>query len=177
MRSMIGLLLILFLVAPEVRAADAKPQISCRGNERNLRTYLKIHEILFTQRDASRVTEFYADEVISHNLDSGGGGARTVKPEQLAAMWNASKRNNPQRRLVDELILCSGDFVTVRTWVHNHDATGMAGNAPTGKPYKISAIDIYRFKNGKVVERWGNSDLMSMAEQIGLRLVPVEPKP
>lgn len=163
---------LLALGLPAAQAADPKPRINCPGSQRNLRTYLKIHDILFMQRDSSRVREFYADEIISHNVDSGGGGPRMVKPEQMAAMWEASRRNNPERRLVDDLILCSGDYVIVRTQVHSVDNTGVAGNPPTRRPYVISAIDIYRFKNGKVVERWGNADLMSLVEQIGLKVVP-----
>ena len=40
------------------------------------------------------------------------------------------------------------------------------------KSYAISGIDIYRFENGKVVERWGNADLVSMYRQIGYTLTP-----
>lgn len=173
--KLISLLSVLLACAlPAAQGADPKPLIHCPGNQRNLKTYLQIHDVLFTQRDSSRVREFYADEVISHNVDTGGSGAQVVRPEQMAAMWEASKRYNPDRRLVDDLILCTGDFVIVRTQVHNRDTTGVAGNAPTQKSYVISAIDIYRFRNGKVVERWGNADLMALATQIGLKLVPAD---
>jgi len=56
--------------------------------------------------------------------------------------------------------------------VHGTDNAGYEGNPPTGKSYSISATDIYRFENGKVVERWGNSDLVSMYKQIGYKLTP-----
>ena len=147
------------------------PTIACNGSRQNLQTYLQIHKVLFTDRDATRVAEFYAPDVLSHNQDSGGDRTAKVTTAQLAAMWAASKKNNPERVLDDNLIICSGDYVIVRTTVHNSDTTGVDGNAPTGKPYAISAIDIYRFENGKVVERWGNSDLVSMYRQIGYQIV------
>jgi predicted ester cyclase len=174
MRYLAAILILLAFCASEARAEDVKPRINCPGNQKNLRTYLKIHDILFTERDVSRVGEFYAPDMISHNQDSGGDSKRKVTLDQLKAMWTASKRNNPERRLVDDLIICSGDYVTVRTQVHSTDNTGVAGNAPTHKPYVISAIDIYRFKNGKVVERWGDSNLMGMVQQVGLKVVPGE---
>jgi predicted ester cyclase len=155
-------------------AAPGKPVIACDGNEKNLQTYLQIHKVLFMERDASRVGEFYAPEVISHNLDSGGGGARKVKNADMAKMWAASKKYNPDRVLADDLIICQGPYVVVRTTVINSDTTGYDGNAPTGKSYSISATDIYRFENGKVVERWGNADLVSMYKQIGYTLTPPE---
>ena len=49
------------LAAPQVSlAADAakQPVIACEGNERNLQTYLKIHKVLFMDRDSTRVEEF-----------------------------------------------------------------------------------------------------------------------
>jgi predicted ester cyclase len=168
------------LAAPQVGlAADAakQPVIACEGNERNLQTYLKIHKVLFMDRDSTRVEEFYAPEVISHNLDSGGGAARPVKSSAMAAMWAASKKNDPGRVLADDLILCTGDYVVVRTTLHGTDNTGVEGWPATGKSYAISATDIYRFKDDKVVERWGNADLVSMFRQIGYTLVPADKAP
>ena len=153
-------------------AAARGPTIACQANDRNLQTYQQIHKILFMDRDASRVGEFYAPEVISHNQDSGGSTTFKVKSAQMGAMWTASKRNNPERVLADDLIVCANDYVIVRTMIHSSDRIGIDGNPPTGKPYVISGIDIYRFENGKVVERWGNADLVSMYQQIGYSLTP-----
>jgi predicted ester cyclase len=176
MPTLVATLGVLAALSPASWAADGptarKPTIACEGNEKNLQTYLQIHKVLFTERDSSRVLEFYAPEVLSHNQDSGGNVVTKVKAEQMGAMWAASKKFNPDRVLADDLIVCAGDYVTVRTMVHNSDTTGVEGNPPTGKSYVISAIDIYRFENGKVVERWGNADLVSMFRQIGYTMTP-----
>jgi predicted ester cyclase len=176
MPTLVATLGVLAALSPASWAADGpaarKPTIACEGNDKNLQTYLQIHKVLFTDRDASRVLEFYAPEVLSHNQDSGGNVVTKVKAEQMGAMWAASKKFNPDRVLADDLIICAGDYVTVRTMVHNADTTGVDGNPPTGKSYAISAIDIYRFQNGKVVERWGNADLVSMFRQIGYTMTP-----
>jgi hypothetical protein len=101
------LALLLLATATATQAEEPQPRISCEGNEKNLATYLQIHDVLFTQRDSSRVAEFYAPEVISHNLDTGGSqGASRVKHAQMAAMWTASKALVPERKrallVVDE---------------------------------------------------------------------------
>jgi predicted ester cyclase len=144
--------------------------IACDGNERNLETYRKMHQVLFMERDGSRVAEFYAPRVLSHDLDSGGGAPHEMGHAQLAAMWAASRRNNPDRVLADDLIICQGPYVVVRTTVHGSDAAGVGGQPPTGRRYTISAIDIYRFEDSKVVERWGNVDMLGMLRQLGLEL-------
>ena len=156
-------------------AFAGSPTVACKGDEKNLSTYLQIHKVLFMERDASRVEEFYAPEVVSHNTDTGGSGARTVNSRQLAAMWSASKKNNPERVLDDELILCADDFIVVRTTLRSNDTVGVAGNPPTGKSYVTTATDIYRFENGRVVERWGNSDVAGIYKQLGLKVVPDAP--
>lgn len=153
------------------------PTIVCAPDAPNLRTYLQMHKVLFMDRDGTRVEEFYAPEVVSHNLDSGGSGPRSVKSAALAAMWTASRRNDPGRVLADELILCAGDYVVVRTTMHGKDTMGVDGWPATGKPYAITATDIYRFENGKVVERWGNADLVSLFRQAGYAFVPADKAP
>lgn len=153
------------------------PTVVCAPDSPNLKTYLQMHKVLFMDRDGTRVEEFYAPEVISHNLDSGGSGARRVKSAALAAMWTASRQNDPGRVLADELILCAGDYVVVRTTMHGKDTTGVDGWPATGKPYAVTATDIYRFENGRVVERWGNADLISLFRQVGYTLVPTGKAP
>jgi len=46
----------------------------------------------------------------------------------------------------------------------------MEGNPPNGRRFMTSAIDIYRFEDGKVVERWGNNDSIAMIRQLGLKV-------
>ena len=44
----------------------------------------------------------------------------------------------------------------------------LMGFAPTGKKIKIRGMQISRFKDGKMVERWGNSDELGMLQQLGI---------
>ena len=153
-----------------VGAAYAEPQIHCDGNDDNLATYLGMHSVLFSERDTTRIEEYYAPEVITHNFDSGGSGARTVDTAYLKEMWENSKKNDPRRVMEDELILCVADFVIVRTTMSGFNDGPILGQPPTGKPYSFTATDIYRFEEGRVVERWGNADLISMLRQLGFRM-------
>jgi predicted ester cyclase len=77
--------------------------------------------------------------------------------------------------LADDLIICQGPYVIVRTTVHSTDRMGFFGHPGTGKVYAVSGIDIYRFENGKVVERWGNLDLAGLLKQIGYTFAPPSP--
>jgi steroid delta-isomerase-like uncharacterized protein len=151
-------------------SAAAATEIHCKGNEQNLETYLKMDDVLFHQRDADRVLEFYAPEFISHNSDAGGSGATKRTAESMKPMWINSKKNQPDRKLRNDLILCVADLVVVRVTVTGTPTNEMYGVPASGKAYSTSAIDIFRFKDGKVVERWGNNDSVGMLSQLGLLL-------
>ena len=166
-------ILAVFGVTPAM--AKVEPQIFCDGQEELLQTYLETHKVLFMERDLDRVSEFYADEIISHNVDGGEAGARVVKTENLVRMWANSKKNQPNRRLDDELIFCIADFVIVRTILSGTVEGTILGQVPETKDYAITATDIYRYKDGKVIERWGNADTLSLFRQLGLSLDKLPP--
>jgi len=42
------------------------------------------------------------------------------------------------------------------------------GFAPTGKRIEVRGMQISKFANGKLVERWGSSDQLGMLQQLGL---------
>ncbi|MEZ5458105.1 MAG: ester cyclase [Steroidobacteraceae bacterium] len=174
LRTVLAALLLSAMAATPSFAEDVtnNARIVCDGNEQNRDIYLRMWKILFMDRAGERAAEFYAPQVVSHNSDAGGPG-RLVSPDDMAKMWEKSKQVDPGRVLDDELVLCAGDYVVVRTTISGTDNAGIGGYPPTGKPYKTTATDIYRFENGKVVERWGNADLVNIFSQLGYTVVPV----
>ncbi len=46
------------------------------------------------------------------------------------------------------------------------------GIPPTGKRVKVRGMQIARYENGVVVERWGSSDELGMLQQLGAKIVP-----
>ena len=144
-------------------------RIHCDGNEDNLNRYLDMHRVLFMERDGSRVGEWYAPEVISHNLDAGGADVRRVTHEDMAEMWKQSKALTPDRVLDNNLILCVDDFVIARVTMKGTRLGPLPDLGPDeeGRYFETTAIDIYRFEDGKVVERWGNNDGIAIMRQLG----------
>lgn len=54
------------------------------------------------------------------------------------------------------------------TGTHDGDFNGVAA---TGKSIKVRGMQIGRFEDGKMVERWGSSDELGILKQIGAALV------
>jgi predicted ester cyclase len=42
------------------------------------------------------------------------------------------------------------------------------GEEPTGKEVELTAIEINRFENGRLVETWTQSDMLGLKEQLGV---------
>ncbi|WP_394728022.1 ester cyclase [Altererythrobacter sp. GH1-8] len=164
------------LLAPHMAFAgthhiEASPEIQCEGQEDNLRTYLEMSRALFNERDVERVAEFYTEGFISHNVDEGGIGIHKVPLTAMQAMWRRIEQIEPDREVINNLIVCQGDLVIAQvTTQGTHIGPGLKGNPQGGRRYRTSAIDIYRFKDGKVVERWGNNDMPAKARQLGMEL-------
>lgn len=145
-------------------------EIQCEDTDANLQTYLEMTDILFNQRQAERAPEYYAAEFISHNTDAGGLGTVTRTPDHMTGIWTRQQALFPDRKVTNELIVCKGDLVIARTGVQGTMNKPAYGQEPTGNRFHYSAIDIYRFKDGKVVERWGNNDRVAFAKQLGITL-------
>jgi predicted ester cyclase len=56
-------------------------------------------------------------------------------------------------------------FAYTLTGTHNGPFVGIP---PTGKKVKIRGLQISKFKDGKMVERWGSSDELGLLAQLGV---------
>ena len=75
----------------------------------------------------------------------------------------------PDLKVTVAQILEEGDCVVARTMVTGTQKGEFLFFPPSHKPFSIQMIEIIKFKDGKAVERWGNFDTMSMADQLGLK--------
>jgi predicted ester cyclase len=75
------------------------------------------------------------------------------------------------RATIDDLI-AEGDKVVVRSTWHGSHKGDFFGIPPTGKDFTLTAIDIVRVVDGKVVEHWGNEDDLGMLAQLGIVTPP-----
>ena len=67
---------------------------------------------------------------------------------------------------VEKLVADEDDvaFAYTLTGTHKGDFMGVEG---TNKSVKVRGMQISRFKDGKMVERWGSSDELGILKQIG----------
>jgi predicted ester cyclase len=104
----------------------------------------------------------YAPSVIDHQpLPGQGPGLDGIK--QLVALYHAVF---PDLSVSTDDVVSSGDRVVVRwtaTGTHQGDQLGVPA---TGKRVRLTGIDILRIEEGRVVERWGETNGLEMMQQI-----------
>ena len=67
-----------------------------------------------------------------------------------------------------EDLFAEGDRVVFRVLIRGTHTGTFMGVAPTGKELTVTAIDIARLENGKIVDHWGQMDTAGLMRQLGL---------
>jgi ketosteroid isomerase-like protein len=88
-------------------------------------------------------------------------------PQILKAQIEDARFSIRELKLTIEAVVETGDTVWARC-----KATGV--DPRSGKPVTIDVVDICRFADGKLVERWGVPDRFALLHQLGA--LPPPPK-
>ncbi len=84
--------------------------------------------------------------------------------KSFAATWRGSF---PDWHSTFEELIAEGDRVAER-WIGRGTHRGeLQGSPPTGKRVEVSGSVFYRIIGGKIVEFWGQLDMMSLMQQLG----------
>lgn len=67
-----------------------------------------------------------------------------------------------------EDMIAEGDKVTARFTAHGTHKGDFMGLQATGKPITMTGIEIFRIKDGKIIELWGEANLLGLMQQLGI---------
>ena len=108
-----------------------------------------------------------ADELMASDAEIHMPTGEVVNPDGLksfAVMWRASF---PDWCSTFEELIAEGDRVAER-WTGRGTHRGeLQGIPPTGKRVEAPGSVFYRLVGGKIVEFWGQLDMMSLMQQLG----------
>jgi len=114
----------------------------------------------YNTRNLEVFDEFIAPDYVDHTNQVGAEGLRQL--------FNLGFQGFSDWHETIQDIIAEEDKVWVRlsyTGTHTGEFRGLA---PTGKKITMTAVDIYRVVNGKLVEYWNVSDSMYFNKQLGL---------
>ena len=100
-----------------------------------------------------------------HDHDPAPG--QHMGPEGYKAFFTELRKAFPDMQVEVKKLVADEDsvaFAYTLTGTHQGDFNG---HKPTGKAIKVRGMQIGRFVDGKMVERWGSSDELGILKQIG----------
>ena len=71
-------------------------------------------------------------------------------------------------RVTIEDMMADGDRVTCRFTARGVHAGEFMGLPPTGKRIEMTGIEIFRLRDGRIVELWGEANLLGLMRQLGI---------
>lgn len=74
----------------------------------------------------------------------------------------------PDLNHVVEQLISEGDRVVAYVTTQGTHTGPFLGHAPTHQHFSAAGVDIFRLEQGRLVERWGAFDTLSMLQQLGL---------
>ena len=156
------------LVVAQTASADslnnpAGMDPSCKGHEQNRETYLKELEHVVNGGRMEMVAELIAPEYINHSSPPGAAQG----PDAIRQYLTLLKAAFPDRKVRNDMLLCAGDNVIVRSTVTGTSTGPYCGKPATGKSFSVTGTDVYLIQDGKFRARWGNEDAMGMMQQLG----------
>jgi steroid delta-isomerase-like uncharacterized protein len=134
----------------------------------NKQIVARVFEELINQERGEVIDEIFAQDVLVHDPLSGTSqGIDAFKG--LMGFFNAAF---PGHRVSVESVVADGEQVAV---LHTHTATNTGsfmGMPPTGKTVVVNGLELFRLRDGKIVEFWRKDDDVSMLMQLGVIPMP-----
>ena len=125
----------------------------------------RIYKEIMSEGNLKVIDELLSQNFIDHNLVPGKeAGIKEVKKGFLDF-----RIAFPDAHADIQDMLLDGDKVITRFIWHGTHKGEFMGIEPTGKKVAVTIIDILLIKNGKVLERWGVEDNLSLWRQLGVQ--------
>jgi steroid delta-isomerase-like uncharacterized protein len=134
----------------------------------NKNTVTSFIDALFTKGDLGAVDEYLAEDFVDHDPPMGGPANREGM-RQAGAMFRAAF---PDWHSDLDFLVEEDDLV-----VENFTASGtqqgeIFGVPASGRTVRLPGINIWRVRDGRIVERWGRLDELGLMRQLGLAPSP-----
>ena len=110
----------------------------------------------------------FNEVVASDCVDHDPAPSQVPGPGGYRMFFGQMRTAFPDLSVAPDTVVADDDsiaFAYTLTGTHNGVLLGIP---PTGKKVKIRGLQISKFKDGKMVERWGSSDELGLLTQLGV---------
>jgi len=123
---------------------------------------------VFNEHNPDLASEYLAPEVKWH-----GGILGTFEGlENVRALLRGFIGALPDLHAAEQDVVAEDDTVAVRFLVGATHEGNLLGIEPTGRRVRWDAVDVYRLKDGMIVEEWAADDMLAILHQVGAYTPP-----
>ena len=109
------------------------------------------------------------DEILAPNfVDHDPAPDQGPGVEGLKGFFQTMRSAFPDLKAEPVEVVGTDTHVAMRYTISGTHQGEFQGAAPTGKSFKVSALQLARFEDGRCVERWGSTDELGMLKQLGI---------
>ena len=124
----------------------------------------EFYDEMLGKGNLDRIDEFVTDDVVDH--EEGMPGQPEGK-EGVAFFVNTMREAFSDIEAKMNQSLESGDMAAAQMTLTGKHTGDFMGVPASGKSFEVECMDIIRIEDGKCVEHWGVTDMMSLMQQIG----------
>ena len=121
-------------------------------------------QALFTRGELDAVDEYLAPEFVDHNPTIPGQKGDRESMRSAARLFRSAF---PDWRSTIEDLIAVDDMVVERFTARGTHQAELMHIAATGRAVTLGGINIFRLRNGRIVERWGVLDQLGFMQQLG----------
>jgi len=126
-------------------------------------------QVMFGEAVVSGKLEGLRDVVDAKALDHDPGPGQGLGPEGFIQYFGDLRKGFPDLNIAAEKLVADDDSVALAYTITGTHQGEFMGLAPTGRKISARGVQIARFENGKLVERWGSSDQLGILQQLGVK--------
>ena len=124
----------------------------------------RFYEQVWMRGELDAADEVFADEYVRHDFRASDPVPGPEGQKQIAAAFRSAF---PDLTFDIDFLLADGEYVVGRWTASGTHEGAWAGVEPTGRRMTFSAVNVFRFEDGKVVEIWNHRDDLGLMEQLG----------
>ncbi len=113
------------------------------------------------------------DEVVDQDaVDHDPAPGQQPGPEGFKNFFKTLRAAFPDLTLAPVTVVADDEHVAMAYTINGTHQGEFQGLAATGKHISARGVEIVKFRDGKLIERWGSSDEMGIMAQLGVTMQP-----
>ncbi len=113
------------------------------------------------------------DEVVDADaVDHDPAPDQSAGPGGFKDFFTALRAAFPDLKLEPVIVVADDEHVAMAYTVNGTHEGEFQGIPATGTRISVRGVEIVRFRDAKLIERWGSSDELGLLTQLGLRVKP-----